>query len=280
MTILRDGRLVLRDPGNARFQVWTADGQAAGEWRYRGGFFTSMPMFIDTAGRVYSSTVDFSTAPPWKAALVRYAQDGAPLDTLPVPDWDWKEPTISAQKSDKGNTSTMVNTVPFSAAEQWTFSPLGYFVGGVSDHYAITLFRPEGALRIERVVEPLPIDAAEKANAEEVATDNMRGMVSDWKWNGPPIPDTKPPWAALVVAQDGRIWVQVSQPGERIPEDELEEPKRAEDGRMPAVRKWREPVAFDVFQPDGRYVGRATAPTGFSMYPRPWIRGDTVWAVL
>jgi hypothetical protein len=68
-------------------------------------------------------------------------------------------------------------------------------------------------------------------------------------------------------------------PGERIPEDEVDIPERRPDGVQPPARRWREPVAFDVFEPDGRYVGRARAPAGFSMNPAPVIRGDTVWAI-
>lgn len=49
--------------------------------------------------------------------------------------------------------------------------------------------------------------------------------------------------------------------------------------RMPPLR-WREPVVFDVFDPDGRYLGEVRAPEGFSLNPSPYIRGDRVWAVV
>jgi hypothetical protein len=40
-----------------------------------------------------------------------------------------------------------------------------------------------------------------------------------------------------------------------------------------------EPVVFDVFEADGRYIGQVRAPRGFSMNPQPIARGDHVWAV-
>jgi hypothetical protein len=44
--------------------------------------------------------------------------------------------------------------------------------------------------------------------------------------------------------------------------------------------RFREPVVFDVFEPDGRYLGRVDAPEGFSVFPQPIFRGDRIWAVL
>ena len=281
MAVLADGRLVLRDPGNGRFQLWTLDGEPAGDWRYRGGFFTSTPMFVDRDGFAYSSTARFGGPPPWKTLLVKYSPAGEPLDTISIPDWDYEPPEIVAQRMENGKvTSTMSNTVPFSPTKEWTLSPAGYFVGGVGTRYGIELAKPEGVLRIERVVDPVPVDAEEKSNAEEYATENMRNMVPGWRWNGPAIPDTKPPFTDLLSSQDGRIWVRLSQPGERIPEDEMDTPQNGPDGKPRAQRHWREPVAFDVFEPDGRYVGMVRAPRGFSMYPTPVIRGDTVWAIV
>jgi 6-bladed beta-propeller len=281
LAILADGRLVLRDPGNGRFQLWTLDGEPAGEWRYRGGFFTSTPMFVDRDGFAYSTTVTFDGKPPWKTQLVKYSPAGEPLDTVPVPDWDYEPPEIVAQQMEKGKvTGTMSNSVPFSPTEEWTLSPLGYFVGGVGTRYAIELQKPEGTLRIERVREPVPVDADEKSNAEDVAIDNMQGMVPGWRWNGPSIPDSKPPFVDLLAAADGRIWVRLSEPGERIPADELNTPQKGPDGKPRAQKLWREPVAFDVYEPDGRYVGLVMSPRGFSMHPAPVIRGDTVWAIV
>jgi hypothetical protein len=279
LILMKDGRLVLRDPGNARFQLYSPEGQPAGEWRYVGGMFTSTPLFADTAGNAYASAFDLSQPPPWRNRLSRHAPDGTAADTIEATDFDFEAATIRAEKNSGQRRSRSLSIVPFSPTQQWSFSPHGYFVVGITDRYAILLARPEGLLRIERAVAPVPVDPAEKANAEELSTANMREVDSDWKWNGPGIPDTKPAFQSIRVAEDARIWVRVSMPGERIPEDEVEVPERRPDGIQPPARRWREPVAFDVFEPDGRFVGRVRAPTGFSMNPAPVIRGDTVWAI-
>jgi hypothetical protein len=55
---------------------------------------------------------------------------------------------------------------------------------------------------------------------------------------------------------------------------------RLEDQRsdLPLLR-FREPVAFDVFGPDGRFMGHVRTRLSVQERPEPIIRGDTVWAV-
>jgi hypothetical protein len=190
-----------------------------------------------------------------------------------------------AQSVTKDGTSTSVNNVPFSPTYQWTFSPLGYFIAGVSNRYAVDLHRPDGTvLRIGRDIEPIAVSSEESADAETRTTASMRRTEPDWKWNGPGIPDVKPAYRRIFAGQDGRIWVQLSMPGEEVPVTEEEErtartsgPGRI-GGRMPSAR-FVEPVVFDVFEPDGRYIGQVRAPRGFSLNPQPIARGDYVWAV-
>jgi hypothetical protein len=46
------------------------------------------------------------------------------------------------------------------------------------------------------------------------------------------------------------------------------------------LQRWVETSAFDVFDPDGRYLGRVEATEPLAMRPPPVARGDTVWAVV
>jgi hypothetical protein len=88
-----------------------------------------------------------------------------------------------------------------------------------------------------------------------------------------PIPDTKPPIVDLRVASDGRIWVKTSQPSERFsPTPRL----NAMTGQRVLDFGWREPTVFDVFEPDGTFVGSVSVPYGFRLLK---MRGDLVWGV-
>lgn len=282
LVALDDGRVILRDPGNARLQVYAATGEPLATWPIRGGFSTSSPMVADTARSVYTQVLLDPEAgvTDWRMGMAAYStEDGAPGDTLAAPVYDYEAPRIIATlSSGDGRSSTSVNTVPFSPRSSWSLSPFGYMVAGLSTRYAVDQYLPDGTvLRIERVAEPVPVQSDEKANAQEQATWNMRRTQPDWKWSGPGIPDTKPAFRDIHAGLDGRIWVLVHQPGERTPEDEMDPATGPEDR---PVARWQEPAAFDVFEPDGSYLGRVTAPTGFSIYPSPVFRGDHVWAVV
>jgi hypothetical protein len=281
LAVLPDGRVVVRDPGNARLQVYSPDGDAVATWRIRGGFNTSNPLVVDTAGRVHTMVLLDPEVPvtEWRSGVVAYDPfTGEAGDTLPAPVWDFEAPRLVAQRSDTGGTSTSVNSVPFSPSPTWAFSPLGHMVGGLSTRYAIDQYLPDGTvLRVERAYDPVPVHGGEKANREEQTRWGMRRTQPDWRWNGPPIPSLKPPFRRVLVGEDGRIWVLLHQPAEPIPEDEIDEPRGA-DPRP--VDRWREPIAFDVYEPDGTYLGLVRAPRGLSISPVPIFRGDRVWAMV
>ena len=42
---------------------------------------------------------------------------------------------------------------------------------------------------------------------------------------------------------------------------------------------WPSPLRYDVFDPDGTYLGAVVPPEGFADYPQPIFAGDDVWAV-
>jgi hypothetical protein len=261
LTVLADGRVVVRDPSNGRFQLFTPTGEHAGTWPATTGFNTSRRLARDTAGQVYTlvlleTDVDVRD---WKMGLRRLDTTGATHDTLRVPEWEFERMQITGQR--EGNSS--INDVPFSPRAHWDWSPLGYFVGGVSDRYRIDLLRPEGVLRLERETPPVPVDPGEAADRKAEATENMVRSFPGWTWNGPDVPATKPVFRGLFTGADGRIWVLRSQPG-----------RKGADG------DWIEAVLFDVFEPDGRYLGEAKGPEGFRTWPEPHFRGDTAWAAV
>lgn len=271
LAVLRDGRIVVRDPANGRMAVFASDGTPLTTWRISSTFNTSRKLYRDSADNLYSMILLDAADDPadWVLGLQRFAPDGTPGDSIAAPRWTWDRAIIKAQR--EGSTS--VSDVPFSPEAHWAFSPLGYMVGGLATRYRIDVFRPEGVLRIERNAPPVPVRSGEAADLRRVATEQMRSEYPGWSWNGPDIPATKPPFRELYAGDDGRIWVLLSQPGIEDPTVEAEA-----DGSRPSLPAWTEPVTFDVFEPDGRYLGEVRAPTGMLASPHPVFRGDTVWA--
>ncbi|MGD8727004.1 MAG: 6-bladed beta-propeller [Gemmatimonadales bacterium] len=276
MTMLPDGRLLVRDPGNARVAEFAPDGEYLGQFWLAGGFNTSRRFYADTAGNSYAMVLLDADASvfDWRFGLVRYDRNGEVRDTIPAPRWDYERPQVSASR--EGSTS--INYVPFTGQDWWTFSPLGYMVGGLSTDYRIDLFRVDApVLRIERDWIPIAVKPEEAEERERRQTAGFRRNFGSWSWNGPPIPDTKPPFRNVFTSAEGNIWVVVSQEGRATMtvEEAREEERRT---NMPPLR-FEEPAAFDVFTPDGRYLGHVRVPDALRPSPEPIVRGDSVWAV-
>ena len=85
---------------------------------------------------------------------------------------------------------------------------------------------------IEREVEPVPVDPAERAWHEAFITAEMKHYQPGWTWNGPPVPRTKPYFSALWPGRSGRIWVARPGPGIRL-ENGMENPVDRSDFRRP-----------------------------------------------
>ena len=205
--------------------------------------------------------------------MVRISPDGAPGDTLVPPESGYDEPKLEARVDDGENRGASITSVPFAAREGWAIHPGGYFVHGLSTEYRIDLLKPDGPIRIERAYEPVPVTGGERREEEARVTRSMRFTEPGWRWNGPPVPDVKPPFQGISVGRDGRIWIQLHQPaveGED-PDHDPTDPSSVED-------RWREPVAFDVFREDGTYEGRVTTDPGFRLYPTPVFGETHVWA--
>jgi hypothetical protein len=278
MNLLPDGRLLVRDPGNGGVVVFTPDGEHEARWPLPsgGGWSTSEKLHVDTAGNAYTSILLDIQADivDWEYGFARYDGTGTIVDTLTIPTWDYERQQLVARN--EGGSST--RNVPFTPEVQVGFSPLGYLIGGLSTDYRIDLFRPEGMLRIERVWEPVAVTRDESSELRRSIEEGLRPNYPGWRWNGPGIPDTKPPFKAILAGDDGRVWVQLHTTAVvfRSEAEALEEERRT---NRPQLRL-REPIVFDVFEADGRYLGRVNVPEGFVTAPEPIMRGDRVWAVM
>jgi hypothetical protein len=77
---------------------------------------------------------------------------------------------------------------------------------------------------------------------------------------------TKPPIVGMQFGVDGRFWVQVAAPSVRVARD-------ASNDAAP-LNPWRQPSVYDIYEPDGEYVGRVEFPLDTEPVA---MRGDQVW---
>jgi hypothetical protein len=288
MAGLPDGRLALWDPTNGRINVYSPTGESIDTWAFPTGSFRSFGrnmVFSDSAGHTYlkfdvpapAGAPSATGMPPKRDALFRYDRTGVLDDTLPAPVWADQPPQMTITIIREGRVvGASTYYVRWRPTMTWTFSPLGYFVAGRTDRYAIDELRPDGKIvRIARDMAQVRLDPEERATEEESLTRNIRRNSPDWKWTGPPMPEVKPFFDQIICGLDGRIWVSVSQPSERVA-NVVTTPSRP-DAPPPPKWRWRSPVVYDVFEPDGRYLGNVRMPPRTSLYA---MRGSQVWGVV
>ena len=278
LAVLPDGRVLVRDPRTVRISVYRPDGTFLEAWPHPngGGFHTYETFYVDTTGTAYITTLQEWGVPPWEweLALIGIDARGEITDTIPAPGFDYEPSYVTASREN----SSSRRQVPFTPEARWSFSPDGYMVAGVTGRYAIYVY-DHPVIRIERDSEAIPVIPEEGEERRRRITVGLQRQYGGWRWNGPPVPDTKPPWRDLFVDADRRVWVVVSRPGAATMTRAEAEAEYQRTGR-PVVR-FEAPPAFDVFDRRGRFLGPVAPPTTLVFEdPRPIVSGDTMWAVV
>ncbi|MDE2677280.1 MAG: 6-bladed beta-propeller [Gemmatimonadota bacterium] len=268
---LPDGRLAVRDPENQRVTVFGPGQGEVAVWRYAGGVSTFSPLHADTRGRTYLLAGDLFRLDELGMEIIVLGPDGTHLDTLPEPSSDYEAPFVRAEAP--GGMSVTYG-VPFAPRFHWTFHPSGHFLTGLSTDYRIDLARDDGVLRIERSQDPVTAAEAERAYQRDLTVARIRRSLPGWDWDGPAIPGHKPFFRALRAGRDGRIWVRLSTEGRPV-ENADHDP--GDPASFPVT--WEEDTRYDVFEPDGTYLGVVAAPEEFTSFPVPVFGRDHVWAV-
>jgi len=129
-------------------------------------------------------------------------------------------------------------------------TPLGWWVGAATDYRLWQLTRAGDTVRVvEREHEPVRLSTAQRDSIRDTMH-VLRRRARDAA--GPPIPEHQRIFETIVVDDRGHVWVQLSRtPDERV-------------------------TSFDVFDPEGRYLGAVKAPFAVEWNPTPVVRGDRV----
>ena len=186
IAVLPDGRLLVRDPGNMRVQVFDPASGETDEWAYNSGntYRSGAPLHTDVRGRTFLLTSDQSG----DDIVIILGQDGTHLDTLPEPSGDHEPVMVRAEHTTAESSSRVSAPVPFTPRFFWAVHSTGHFLTGLSSGYRIDLVRDDGVLRIERDYEPVPVSDGERDYWRESTVQMIRFTVPDWTWDGPPDP--------------------------------------------------------------------------------------------
>ena len=240
------GHLWVVDQQNARYTVFdTAGARLAEHRRPVSGFFTwQWEGTINPAGEIIEIT-GAPRANEFRQVALRLDSTLTAIDTLRLP--YWKGPVFEIHR---GGMSASYS-VPFAPSLLWWLDPRGYIWSSITDRYRIVqqTLKGDTVRLIEREVEPVPVTAAEKdSGVARLRSFVQQGGVVDRS----KIPDAKPPITQFWLDDQGYLWTRLSRPENA-------------SGTL-----------FDVFDPEGRYLGEVLAPLALQTV---LIRGTALYAV-
>lgn len=263
--ILSDGRLAILDLYSNRLSLFGRDGEYQSSVSFGGRPAGTGSLYVDRDGSVHVRTPGEITGQEteFPYELHEYSLEGDLLGTMPIP-------SSSTEGADFTLAYERFN--PFTVATQWTWSPLGYMVVGRNSRYDVELRKDTGTVHLSREVEPAAVNDDEMAEWQAfrqryIDLNSAAGNEVD----GGTIPWQKPFFRELHAAEDGRIWVwrYVAAVERDDIEPIPEQPERP-------LLTWREPATWDVFEPDGTFLGTVVLPADFSARV---FRGDRIWGV-
>lgn len=298
VAVLPDGRFLLLDHMNRRINVYTAAGDYADTWTVPffnviGGVAGQMrvdPATGTVAIRSYLAAPGVRMQPynpgsPPRQAVVRMRPGGAVIDTLDAPELPNLYRGV-AKIEQRGSTRLGSGfAMPYIPAAFWQYSPLGYFVTGISSRYAIDIrvprrqattsaqpptWRPGDPVQSIRLgVPPVRITALERAEQKAHIQNQLNALRGNQEGRVLDTPSTKPFFRSIYVGDDGRIWVTIHTPSTR-------DAAPQSTGTAVSQLRWREPTVLDVFEPTGSYVGRVRVPDDLRIIK---LRDDRIWGV-
>jgi hypothetical protein len=241
------GRIWAYDPRNARFSVLDTAGALVTSHRRDQGF-VMMPWRggFDASGRLHDPT-GIREGEEFTQAMLRYDSAMSPVDTLKLPRYE------SAQFRLTRGESQMAASVPFTPGLFWRLSRAGGLWMGITDRYEVhhVTLAGDTTRTISRPFTPTPVTQAEK----DSALARMGWFTSQGgKVDAGRVPSVKPAYGGLFEDEDGYLWITPS-----LPEDA--------------------PLTFDIFDPEGRYLGRVDVPGEDDSVRPAIIRGASVYAI-
>ncbi|HWV56962.1 MAG TPA: 6-bladed beta-propeller [Longimicrobiales bacterium] len=238
------GNLWVIDAGNARYTVYDSTGAlvATHDRRVYGDVHPWLGGF-GSDGFLYD--LGASTSPGVESRVRYFRVDSAGVIRDSIPPFTGPAPAAGP---------AVLHAV--TPRLDWRFDPRGYIWFGNTGEYRLVQRSLAGdTVRIvERKHSPLPLSHAETARIRD-ALDGMRSLEGE-SGPQPDIPAVKPVFERLHFDSQGNLLVQ----------------RVGGEGTKG--------TAFDVFDPEGRYLGRMESDIAFTTFRAlPVFRGDTVWGV-
>jgi hypothetical protein len=251
VVIAPSGGLWVLDPGNARISVFDTAGTFLRSQRMLGGYFTSnWQGGFDNKGLFYTYMPD-AASETFRFVLAVFDSALARRGTIDVP--TYRSEVFSLADPD-GRSYTQAS-VPFTPELIWLFDPRGLIWFSITGEYRIyqrTLVGDTVRI-IEHHSTRVPI-ASEERDSALVA---LRWFVEQGgKIDATRLPTVKPAIDGLFFDRMGNLWVQ------------------------PTMPRGEERTVADIFDEEGRYLGRLHLPFRVKWRPAPTVLDDVMYAVI
>ena len=188
--------------------------------------------------------------------MARFDQSYNPIDTISLP-----ENPVEAEYFELVNEdgfTTMSAAVPFQGFMAWRFSPTGTVWTLLTDRYEFLEMTTGGEVlrRVTKDHEPIPVTDEER----EQAIDNLEWFTSQGgQIDRSKFPKSKPSTASFFIDDAGNLWV----------EQQVAASDSDNAGRL-----------FDLFDPEGRYLGTLRLPFSLAWSrPEPIVRDGILYGV-
>ncbi len=292
-----DGSVFLWDAMHKRMNIFSAEGKLTDTWPLS-NYSTDVNgpgLSIDANGILYLRITwgigraivgNYSTP-----GLLRLTRSGQILDTLRL-----ELPTLpsgqrtSVEVEGRGPEGVVVFRidVPYIGSVVWNVSPLGYLITGKTERYAFELRPPQRTtvaaknpglarwrvgdtvISIRRNVQPIPITTAERDSRASFLERQAASVGGKLPPDMAAVPRTKPAYKSIHVGQDARIWLSVHTPSRVVTQVDTV------DRRVTRTQSWVSDPEYDIFEPDGTYLGTVALPQGAQPLT---MRGNTIWGV-
>jgi 6-bladed beta-propeller len=261
MGVGRDSLLVVHDPSTARVTYFSHQGALRRSHPIDPNVFYGSGFLIDVADRLYVQVPMAGGPAEGLGARYQLRRYRGPqvVDSIRIP---------GARRSGRHFALVTTDGMRYSFPREWVWWP--YARGGVvaadNDRYAFVI--DTGGPRVRLVERPQPrVELGKEERREWIA----KGEFFTRTRQGAPtysIAEDKPYIRAMRSDDLGRVWVQVYVTAER----RTGLPPTARDGAPQLT--WRERSTWDVFAPDGAFLGRIVLPPESQLLT---IRGDRIW---
>lgn len=251
-------RVWVNDSMNRRWELFSAEGEFLGSTVQQGTFFGGSTVLGRDGAFYQRDQVRANGGGEARSVVVRREIRGDSLvatDTLDAPALPDRESVEVSLSMGSGGRMSLSLPIPFVHQPGWTFDPAGYFWADPGDGYRLVALSPDrDTLRIvERAYEPVPVTADEITEAlEQFTTGELAGSGADVDRSR--IPDHHPAFDRWRTDPTGHLWVR----------------------RTLGSDRW----AWDVFDPEGRYLGPIATDVDLGSLTVQEITADAVYGVL